>query len=503
MTRTSDNQYRNLECRDPVHGFVYLSKAEWAIVDCPTFQRLRDIRQLAMAHLVYPGATHTRFEHSLGCLHLSDVIFKAVERQVEEEKCHDFAKAFGASEKQIGRGQQILRLAGLLHDLGHSPFSHSGENLMPEIEVDGKNKRVNHEDMTARLIRETEVAEKVRDCFEEGRLDDDPVEEVIAVATAPELAELNQSYRAWYRFLNDILAGELGSDRMDYLLRDALHSGQSAGLFDYRKLIDSMTIVPPPGETGEDYRLGLDGAGWLIGEQMVVARYLMYVALYFHKTKRIYEIHLEDFLKHWLMEEYGKPHLPTKIDEYTQLTDSVVWAAIYKAANGPDGEGRRLARPFVDRSHLRLAHELLLADNFESGASRLEVEEVRGATPEGLGSILLRRHSRVWNKKRFDRLADAVYSYVREKLGMESRTDQPEHHAAKFFGPKNRIWVYLDDKTRYLDDLSEIVSGMPSRIWRGRIYVGADVRGEVKSFCDNWLSDNPSTGGNDDASADR
>jgi HD superfamily phosphohydrolase len=526
MTRTSDNQLRNLECRDPVHGFVYLSEAEWAIVDCLTFQRLRDIRQLAMAHLVYPGATHTRFEHSLGCLHLSDVIFKAVKRQVEQGNCPDFANAFRASEKQIERGQQILRLAGLLHDLGHSPFSHSGEKLMPEIENDGTRKRVQHEDMTERLIRDTEIAEKVRSCFEKGKDDEDPVEEVIAVATGPERAKLRRSDLSWYRFLNDILAGELGSDRMDYLLRDAMHSGQSAGRFDYHKLIDSMTIVPPPEQTGEAHRLGLDGAGWLVGEQMVVARYLMYVALYFHKTKRIYEIHLEDFLKHWLQEKYGEPHLPSEIDKYTQLTDSVVWAAIYEAAQGPEGELRRLARPFVDRSHLRLAHELLLADNFVPSASLAEVNQILNATRKGLesvkdgadpdyvmealqkelGSILLGRHPRVWNKERFDKLADAVYSHVRNVLGSECRRDETTHSAAKFFGADSPIWVYMDGKTRYLDDLSEIVRGMPSRIWRGRIYVDVAVRKEAKSFCDTWLSENPSTGGNDDApdaSADR
>ncbi len=522
MARTSDKHRRNLECRDPVHGFVYLTEAEWAIVDCPIFQRLRDIRQLAMAHLVYPGATHTRFEHSLGCLHLSGVIFEAVERQVDEEKCPDFATAFRANEKQIERGRQILRLAGLLHDLGHSPFSHSGENLMPEIEVNGENRKAQHEDMTARLIRDPQIAEKVKGCFDEGRLDENPVEEVIAVATSPELAVLKRPNTAWYRFLNDILAGELGSDRMDYLLRDALHSGQSAGLFDHLKLIDSMTIVPPAEETGDPHCLGLDGAGWLVGEQMVVARYLMYVALYFHKTKRIYEIHLEEFLAHWLKEEYGQPFLPVEdLAEYTRLTDSVVWAAIYKAAQEQDGERKRLARPFVDRTHLRLAHELLLADNFESAASRPDVVEFLGivgarlrpmlkdkADPkdefemlrEDLGRILLRRHSRVWDENRFDGLASAVYSYVSKTLGKEHRSDQTKHHAAKFFGPNNKIWVYLDGKTRYLDDLSEIVRGMPSKIWRGRIYTDIEARDNVKSFCDQWLSDNPSAGGSDDAS---
>jgi HD superfamily phosphohydrolase len=505
----SDRRDRyNLECRDPVHGFIYLSEAEWAIVDCPTFQRLRDIRQLAMAHLVYPGATHTRFEHSLGCLHLSGVIYRAVERQAQRKNCPNFARAFRADAEQEKRGYQLVRLAGLMHDLGHTPFSHSGEKLMPEIEVDGKRRKATHEDMTARLIRETEVAKKLKTEFEA-----EIVEEVIAVATKPELAKLPKGTDlAWYRFLNDILAGELGSDRMDYLLRDAVHSGQSVGLFDYRKLIDSMTIVPPPKETEEGHRLGLDEAGWLIGEQMVAARYLMYVSLYFHKTARIYEIHLEDFIAAWLAQKYRQPHFPVaNLSEYSRLTDSQVWAAIYETAQSPNNELRHLARPFVDRTHLRLACELLPADNYEPTATPGVVREVLKVFEDrvrslaqgtmnanqaltglrrDLGPILSRRHPRVWDESRFDNLKNAVHNNVKFKLGT-IRTDQTKHNAAKFFDPKDKIWVYLNEKTRYLDELSEIVSGMPDRIWRGRIYAAEKIRKSVKSFCEKWLRANP------------
>ena len=517
----SDKRHRhNLECRDPVHGFVYLSEAEWAIVDCPTFQRLRDIRQLAMGHLVYPGATHTRFEHSLGCLHLSDVIYQAVKRQVEQGNCPNFAQAFRADEEQTKHGRQILRLAGLLHDLGHPPFSHSGEQLMPEMEIDGRRRRVQHEDMTAKLIRETEIAETLKNEFGE-----ETGEQVIAVATKPELAKLpHGADLAWYRFLNDVLTGELGSDRMDYLLRDAIHSGQTVGLFDHRKLIDSMTIVPPPEETGEEHRLGLDEAGWLVAEQMVAARYLMYVALYFHKTKRIYEMHLEDFLAKWLEREFGQPHFPVDpVARYVRLTDSRVWSAIYESAQDREDELKDLAKPFVDRSHLRLACELLLADNYESPAGlasvdemlkalgnrlrplmkgQAEPEDALGALRGDLGKILQRRHPRVWNGKRFDKLVGAAHNHVSNKLGSRVRRDETRHHAAKFFGPKDRIWVYLDRETRYLDVLSEVVSGMPDRIWRGRLYADKQHRDEVKSFCGKWLADHPLAGGDDDVLSD-
>ena len=515
MMNTGDRSEYNLECRDPVHGFVRLSKAEWAIVDCPTFQRLRDIRQLAMAHLVYPGATHTRFEHSLGCLHLSDRIWAAIKRQVDQNNCPNFAHAFRADNRQEKHGLQILRLAGLLHDLGHTPFSHSGEKLMPEVEKNSKKRRINHEEMTARLIRDTDIADKLKDEFKE-----DITEEIIAVATSPELANLPQKADlAWYRFLNDIIAGELGSDRMDYLLRDALHSGQSVGVFDHHKLIDSMTIVPPPEETGEEYRLGLDGSGWLIGEQMVAARYLMYVALYFHKTKRIYELHLEEFLAKWLEGEFGQPHFPVdNLDKYVQLTDSTVWAAIYNAAKSTDNELKKLASPFVDRSHLRLAYELLPADNHEPPASDNSVDEIlqsfgaaikRRDQKENvdqivselrtkIGSIVRRRHPRIWNGDRFDKLVEAVNNYVSNMLGSTVRHDQTRHQAAKFFGSKNKIWVYMAGQTRYLDDLSEIVSGMPDKICRGRIYSSIEFRENVKAFCNKWLDEHRPDGATND-----
>ena len=201
--------------------------------------------------------------------------------------------------------------------------------------------------MTARLIRDTEIAEQIERYYGTERIE---VKEVVAVATDPQSdAGTPLSTQSWYRFLNEILTGELGVDRMDYLLRDAHHSGQEAGKFDHRKLIDSMTIVPPAQETHDAYRLGLDGGGWLVGEQMVASRYLMYVALYFHKTKRVYEMHLEKFLQEWLRKRFGSPFLPTlQPREYAVLTDSMVLGAIQMAGWDKGDPLHPSALPFVE-----------------------------------------------------------------------------------------------------------------------------------------------------------
>lgn len=449
------------EIRDAVHGFVKLTAAELRIVNCPTYQRLRDIRQLAMAHMVYPGATHTRFEHSLGCLHLASTVFDSIKRRVGQDRQPDFEQAFNASATSVERGRRLLRLASLLHDVGHGPFSHTGESLMPRDKIRGKRRAVNHEDMTERLIRETEIAETIAQCFGTEEI---TVDDVVAVATNPAHGRSRDGLtRSWYEFLYNILAGELGVDRMDYLLRDAHHSGQETGKFDYRKLIDSMAIVPPVPETHSAYRLGVDGGGWLIAEQMVAARYLMYLSLYFHKTKRSYERHIEEFLKAWLPGKFGKAFLPTNdVRKYARLTDSVVLGDLYSAASDPKSRLHELALPFLKRNHLRLVKELVLADNFtlEPGSGR-----------------------RIPDENRLDKIERGV----RMKFGNRVWLDKLSHSAAKFLGNPGSIPVWLDGRTRDLEELSELIRGMPTKIWRARFYSSEDDRASVGEYIEQAL----------------
>ena len=131
--------------RDPIHGFVKLSEWEQRIVGHRVFQRLRRIRQLALTEMVYPGACHSRFEHSLGVMHVATMMFDRLRPQLEA------AGELGFSRNDLDRARVIVRLAALLHDVGHGPFSHSGEGLMPTNPVTGK--RFKHEDYSAAMIR--------------------------------------------------------------------------------------------------------------------------------------------------------------------------------------------------------------------------------------------------------------------------------------------------------------------------------------------------------------
>jgi hypothetical protein len=140
------NVHRQYEIRCPVHGFVSLNDWEREIISHPAFQRLRRIRQLAWTDQVYPGAMHTRFEHSLGVMHTATMLYDAIRERSFEVLRNDL----GYTKDGLNRGRQLVRLAALLHDVGHSCFSHAGEEQFPEQE---NGKKYKHEHYSAAIVR--------------------------------------------------------------------------------------------------------------------------------------------------------------------------------------------------------------------------------------------------------------------------------------------------------------------------------------------------------------
>jgi uncharacterized protein len=222
------------EFRDPIHVFVRLDTDERRVIDSRPFQRLRHIHQLAFSYLIYPGASHKRFEHSLGVMELASRVFDIVTRP---ENVSDTVKKLLPEieiEDKRKYWRRVLRLAALCHDIGHLPFSHAAEDkLLP----DG----CKHEHLSKEIILSKEMM---------GIWDNmiPPIrpEHIVKLAVGPKYAGMS-SFSNWEAILYEIIGGNaFGVDRMDYLLRDSHHIGVAYGKFDHFRLIDTMRILSPP-----------------------------------------------------------------------------------------------------------------------------------------------------------------------------------------------------------------------------------------------------------------
>jgi uncharacterized protein len=232
--------------RDTIHGVLTLDTGDptegliWRLVNTPEFQRLRRIRQLGLTNLVYQGAEHTRFAHSIGVMYLTGQILDQLAKR----------------EKISPEERTIVRVAALLHDIGHGPFSHVSEMVLG----------VSHEDWTRRIISDpdTEVNRILRD------FDPDLPDRVIEILSG-------QGPR---RFLSNVIAGQVDADRLDYLLRDSTMTGVKYGVFDLERLILGLEVHRD--DTLDTVIVGVKG--FHPTEAFLLARYHMYRQVYFHKT---------------------------------------------------------------------------------------------------------------------------------------------------------------------------------------------------------------------------
>ena len=214
--------------RDSVYGDISLNKFEERIMDMPQFQRLRRIKQLGLIGLIYPGATHTRFEHSVGTMNLGSKL----------------STELGLPDDDI----ELIRASALLHDIGHGPFSHVSEGVLS----------VPHEELTKYVVTKTSMCDLLEEKFD--------VNKIVDIVNGK-------------GYLGPIVSGELDVDRMDYLLRDSHNTGVAYGVIDYERIISNLTL--------EDNGLILDIKGVQAAEGALVSRYFMYPSVYQHHTTRI------------------------------------------------------------------------------------------------------------------------------------------------------------------------------------------------------------------------
>jgi len=252
--------------RDPIHGFIHADPLEKALIDSRPLQRLRSIRQLGFAHLVFPGAEHSRFGHVLGAMELAGRVYDAVAIRSED--------ILDPDRRSLTR--RLVRATALLHDIGHAPFSHSAEELFEG--------GIDHEQMTGLLLGLPEI-EMIFDRWGDGL---EP-QAVIGLLAKP--AGTTE------RLLSQIVSGELDVDKMDYLVRDSLFCGVQYGTYDLPRLLDTMLPLRDP-ETGE-WGLGVFEGGVHALEALVMARYYMFTQVYFNPIGKALELHFNE----WLTEE--------------------------------------------------------------------------------------------------------------------------------------------------------------------------------------------------------
>ena len=240
--------------RDPIHGFISLSGEEAEIVDIEVFQRLRGIRQLGFANLVYPGALHTRFEHTLGVFHVSSLLCKVFDFSAEDTR--------------------LVRLSALLHDLGHGPFSHVSEFAL-DIFADrskfadrlkGDNPAKIHELVTQDLLRTNPELHRL---IAEKMLND---------------IEALLSHGHGEPVLRSVVSGPLDADKQDYLLRDSYFCGVKYGIFDLVQLHRELKVQEDPVD-GKQLMITSDGVHAL--EQFVLAKHYLTAQVYTHRVRLI------------------------------------------------------------------------------------------------------------------------------------------------------------------------------------------------------------------------
>lgn len=282
--------------RDPIHGFIEVREHENRIIGSAPFQRLRNIKQLAMTYYIYHGAEHTRFGHSLGVMHL---VTRAYRSAVQ-----GFSNKF--SEEKQKWHEQILRLIALTHDIGHAPFSHASEGLFPEDKEE-------HEDYTVEIITNTEIADIINDIGKEFVEQFGEEYNITPKLICDIYTGKDSGPNSEFTFLKSFMDSELDCDKMDYLLRDSYYCGVKYGAYDVERLISSFTVC----YKDDIPRLAIKSGGVQVFEEFVLARYFMFIQVYFHRTRRFFDI----MLLKALSEVLPNGTYPSDVDEYLGWDD--------------------------------------------------------------------------------------------------------------------------------------------------------------------------------------
>lgn len=323
--------------RDSIHGNLPLDPFEIEVLDYPQLQRLRRVKQLGFISLIYPGANHSRFEHSIGTMHLASKLADQLELSKEDK--------------------DLVRIAGLLHDAGHGPFSHVSEAVLG----------VNHEEITAFVIEKTSIHDKLSEKFD--------TKEIIDI--------INGEGK-----LGPIISGDLDMDRMDYLIRDSHYTGVAYGVIDTERIISNLKL---------ERELILDIKGVQAAESALTARYLMYPSVYQHHTTRIINAMFRRCLRDLINQDSLDPKDMYKYDD----------ADMISICRHSEGLSREMMEKIDNRNLLKRA-KVLPVNLFEEPEKifKIEKEDILKAEEEISEDFNLNRDYTILNIAEYPRFEE-------------------------------------------------------------------------------------------------
>ncbi len=329
-----------MEIRDLIHGSVALHPAELGVLDSRYFQRLRNIRQLGFAEYSFPSATHNRYIHSLGAMETATQAFDTLFGG-------DRSRSAGASPAQLplhrlnpeahARFRAVVRLAALLHDIGHGPLSHTTEFAMPPVEqldvplVQARGRKATHEDYTLKIILDSGLTPLIERSAELRKLDFRP--EHVASLIEPAIRVRDDFFHAtvdgeridFRPILKQLISSELDADRMDYLRRDSTAAGVSYGHFDFDWLVSNLTSHVKDGKC----YLALQHRALYSFEDFLISRFHMFLMVYFHYKSVVYD----SMLAEYFASSDCDYSLPADIEAYCDCNDAHLYSHLARSSN--------------------------------------------------------------------------------------------------------------------------------------------------------------------------
>ena len=353
---------------DPIHRYILYTRpggmpgeaTEQDLIDTPWVQRLRRVPQLQSARWVFPAAEHSRFQHSLGAMHLAGKF---------AQQLYPSLRAIFPDAPSPALIEELLRMAGLLHDVGHGPFGHFfDDNFLVDYDL-------THELLGQRIIREelADVLSGLRRSPSGAFNADEKIDpEWICYLMGKSYTHPLESHPKWLPFLKPLLSGVFTADNMDYVLRDAYMCGVAVGPIDIERIIYYSFFS----ERG----LTLDRGGLQAFTMFLNARFYMYTNVYYHRTTRGIDLHLKEIFRETMRIAFPYD-LRKDLHPYLHLTEWTLLEEVGRWHDAQDGERRALGaewRHVLDRRlKWRMSHEVVL-DLFEQrrGHAFLEAEEV-------------------------------------------------------------------------------------------------------------------------------